>query len=533
MAALQYVNSKAELVRKAQALTLNLTAAKGLQDVLRSNLGPRGTLKMLVGGAGQIKLTKDGNILLKEMQIQHPTAAMIARAATAQDEIVGDGTTSNVLFIGELMRQAERYLGEGVHPRVLVDGFDKARVIALRVLEEFKIAKEIDRELLINVARTSLSTKLIPEMAEKLTEIVTDAVLAINQDNSKPIDLHMIEIMHMPHKMNSDTRLVKGLVLDHGSRHPDTPTSAKNCYILCCNINLEYEKTEVNSQFFYKDAEHREKLQASERKMIDERVEKIVALKKKLCDGTDKNFIVINQKGVDPISLDMLAKENIVALRRAKRRNMERIPLACGGNAVNSADDLTEADLGWAGSYSEITLGDDKFTFLEDVPKTFSVTILIKGQNEHTINQLKDAVRDGLRAVNNTINDKFVVPGAGAFEVAVSVQLKRELKNIHGKARLGAEAFSDAILVIPRILAENSGLDSQEVLLRLVSEYEKHGVPVGVNVKDECPISPEAEGVFDNYCVKQQFLQLAPVLAQQLLLVDEVMRAGKQMGGGN
>ena len=532
MAALQYVNSKAELVRKAQALTLNLSAAKGLQDVLRTNLGPRGTLKMLVGGAGQIKLTKDGNILLKEMQIQHPTAAMIARAATAQDEIVGDGTTSNVLFIGELMRQAERYLGEGVHPRVLVDGYDKAREVALRVLDNFKIVKVVDRELLISVARTSLPTKLIPVMANKLTEIVTDAVLAI-QKEGKSIDLHMIEIMHMPHKMDTDTRLVKGLVLDHGSRHPDTPTSARNCYILTCNINLEYEKTEVNSQFFYSNAEQREKLQASERKMIDERVEKIIALKRKVCNDNGKNFIIINQKGVDPVSLDMLAKEGIVALRRAKRRNMERIPLACGGNAVNSADDLSEEDLGWAGSYHEITLGDDKFTFIEDVPNTFSCTILIKGQNEHTINQLKDAVRDGLRAVTNTINDKAVIPGAGAFEIAVSVELKKEAKNIKGKARLGAEAFADAILIIPRTLAENSGLDSQEVLLELIADYEARGVPVGVNVNDGKPISPVLEGIYDNFCVKQQFLQLAPVLAQQLLLVDEVMRAGKQMGGGN
>ena len=212
---------------------------------------------------------------------------------------------------------------------------------------------------------------------------------------------------------------------------------------------------------------------------------------------------------------------------------MERIPLACGGNAVNSVEDLTEADLGWAGSYQEITLGDDKFTFLEDVPNTFSCTILIKGQNEHTINQIKDAVRDGLRAVTNTIHDKAVIPGAGAFEIAVSVELKKAAKLIKGKARLGAEAFADAILIVPRTLAENSGLDSQEVLLELITSYESNGVPVGVNVNDGSPISPVSEGIFDNYCVKQQFLQLAPVLAQQLLLVDEVMRAGKQMGGGN
>ncbi|CAG9316265.1 unnamed protein product [Blepharisma stoltei] len=530
MASLQYVNSKAEILRKAQALNLNISASKGLQEVLRSNLGPKGTIKMLVGGAGQIKLTKDGNVLLKEMQIQHPTAAMIARAATAQDEIVGDGTTSNVLFIGELMRQAERFIGEGVHPRVIVDGFDQARTFALQCLDEIKEEVEIDRELLISAARTSLNTKLHPVLAAQLTEIVTDAVLAIRRDNK--IDLHMIEIMHMPHKMATETKLIRGLVLDHGARHPDMPTRLKNCYILCCNINLEYEKTEVNSQFFYSNAEQREKLQASERVLIDEKVEKILDLKRRLCHENDKNFVVINQKGIDPVSLDMFAKEGVIALRRAKRRNMERIPLACGGNAINAVEDLNEADLGWAGLVYEHQIGDEKYTFLDEVPNTFSCTVLIKGQNEHTINQIKDAVRDGLRAVANTIQDKCIVPGAGAFEIATSVKLKAHLKNIEGKSRLGAEAFAEALLIIPRVLAENSGLDSQETLLKLVSEYERNGTIVGLDVTTGNPISPKAEGIIDNYCVKRHFLQLAPVLAQQLLLVDEVMRAGKQMGGG-
>ena len=106
---------------------VNVAAARGLQSVLRSNLGPRGTLKMLVGGAGQIKITKDGNVLLHEMQIQHPTAGMIARSATAQDDIVGDGTTSNVLLIGELMKQAQRLVQEQLHPRIITEGYELAR----------------------------------------------------------------------------------------------------------------------------------------------------------------------------------------------------------------------------------------------------------------------------------------------------------------------------------------------------------------------------------------------------------------------
>jgi len=149
MSSLQFVNAKADIVRKAAALGININAAKGLQEVLKTNLGPKGTIKMLVGGAGQVKLTKDGRVLLHEMQIQHPTAAMIGRSATAQDDITGDGTTSNVLFIGELMRQAERYLGEGVHPRTLVDGIELGKAATLAFLEEFKIEKEITRDLLL------------------------------------------------------------------------------------------------------------------------------------------------------------------------------------------------------------------------------------------------------------------------------------------------------------------------------------------------------------------------------------------------
>ena len=181
MSSLQLINANADIVRKAQALGVNINAAKGLQEVLKTNLGPKGTIKMLVGGAGQVKLTKDGAVLLHEMQIQHPTAAMIGRAATAQDDMVGDGTTTNVLFIGEIMRQAERYIGDGVHPRILVEGMEMAKTETLRFLEEFKIEKEVTRELLVNVARTSLNTKIHPTLANPMCDLLVDAVQTISK----------------------------------------------------------------------------------------------------------------------------------------------------------------------------------------------------------------------------------------------------------------------------------------------------------------------------------------------------------------
>eukprot|EP01027_Heterolobosea_sp_BB2_P025518 GEZU01039165.1.p1 GENE.GEZU01039165.1~~GEZU01039165.1.p1 ORF type:complete len:539 (-),score=177.57 GEZU01039165.1:202-1818(-) len=526
MSALQLVNPNSQIARKDQALAINISAAKGLSDVLRSNLGPKGTMKMLVSGAGDIKLTKDGNVLLHEMQIQHPTASLIARTATAQDDQTGDGTTSTVLFIGDMLKHAERYLAEGMHPSVIIEGLELAKDEALKFLDNFKLTKPVDRELLVSVAKTSLRTKVKPVLADKLAEIVVDAVQIIRKPN-KEIDLFMVEIQHMEHRMDTETQLVKGLVLDHGARHPDMPKRLNRCYILTCNVSLEYEKSEVNSGFFYSDAEQREKLVAAERKLTDDKVRAIIELKKKVCDGTDKNFVVINQKGIDPISLDMFAKENIIALRRAKRRNMERLTLACGGVAVNSVEDLTPDVLGFADEVYEQVLGEEKYTFVEGVKNPLSCTILIKGPNKHTIRQVQDAIRDGLRAVKNTIEDESVILGAGAFEIACHAHLMKYADTVSGRAKLGVRAFAEALLVIPKTLAENSGFDSLDTLLALQEQFN-NGLNVGLDIHTGEPMDPEAEGIYDNYRVKRQLITAGTFTATQLLYVDEILKAGRQ-----
>jgi T-complex protein 1 subunit zeta len=393
MSAISILNPKAEVARAAQALAVNISAARGIQDVLRTNLGPRGTMKMLVSGAGDIKITKDGNVLLHEMQIQHPTASLIARASTAQDDVTGDGTTSTVLLIGEFLKQADSFISEGLHPRIVAEGFEHAKKIALEVLESMKIkfTDEEKRDILVKVSGTSLATKVHHSIAQNLTEICVDAVLAImpEEGSKQELDLHMVEIMEMQHRSEAETSLVKGLVLDHGGRHPDMPKRLENCYILTCNVSMEYEKTEVNSGFFYKTAEEREKLVHAERKFIEDRVQKVIEFKKKVCDGTDKTFVIINQKGIDPLSLDALAREGILALRRAKRRNMERMSLACGGNAMNTLDDLDESCLGQAGVVYEHVLGENKYTFVEECKNPRSVTILMRAANKHTLVQMK------------------------------------------------------------------------------------------------------------------------------------------------
>ncbi|KAJ1664114.1 T-complex protein 1 subunit zeta [Coemansia sp. RSA 1813] len=527
--AVKLANPNAEVLRRGDALAMNIQSARGLQNVLRSNLSPRGTLKLLVDGANQLMLTKDGKVLLSQMQITNPVAVMIARAATAQDDVAGDGTTGLVLLVGELLKQASVYVEEGVHPRVITDGFDAAKAEALKFLDGFKKQLEMDREVLCSVARTALRTKLQDRLADQMTEAVVDAVLAIHQEGN-PIDLFMVETMKMQHRTATDSKLVRGLVMDHGARHPDMPKRQTNCFILTLNVSLEYEKTEVNSGFFYSSAEQRDKLIESERRFVDDRLRKIVDLKNTVCSGANKDcgFVVINQKGIDPLSLDVLAKHGIFALRRAKRRNMERLQLCCNGTAQNSVDELTPSVLGRAGLVYEHVLGEDKYTFVEDCEAPKSVTILIKGPNGHVLQQIQDAVRDGLRAVKNAIEDKALVPGAGAFQVACHRHLMRPefLRTVRGKAQMGVKAFAEALLVIPKTIAANGGYDPMDVLVAM-DEEAQDGHIVGIDLNTGDVLDPAQEGIWDNYRVLRQQLHSCSVIATNLLHVDEVMRAGR------
>ncbi|KFU86351.1 T-complex protein 1 subunit zeta, partial [Chaetura pelagica] len=408
--------------------------------------------RRLVSGAGDIKLTKDGNVLLQEMQIQHPTASLIAKVATAQDDITGDGTTSNVLIIGELLKQADLYIAEGLHPRIVAEGFEIAKEKALEVLEQVKVSKEMDRETLMDVARTSLRTKVHTELADILTEAVVDSVLTVRKPD-EPIDLHMVEIMEMKHKSETDT------------------TINSHSTLWCASF--------------------------SEHGLGD-------------CAGLRQHAGEVGFPTGQVLSC-------VCSLR---------LTLACGGTAMNSVEDLSPDCLGHAGLVYEYTLGEEKYTFIEKCDNPRSVTLLIRGPNKHTLTQIKDAVRDGLRAVKNAIEDGCVVPGAGALEVAVASALVKHKPNVKGRAQLGVQAFADALLIIPKVLAQNSGYDPQETLVKVQAEHVESGQLTGVDLNTGEPMVAAAAGIWDNYNVKKQLLHSCTVIASNILLVDEIMRAG-------
>lgn len=359
---------------------------------------------------------------------------------------------------------------------------------------------------------------------------VVSAIQTIHAED-RPLDLNRVEILTLARQRAMDSRFVKGLVLDHGARHPDMPKRLQNCFIMTCNISLEYEQTETQAGFVYSTAEEREKLVESERIWLDERCRKIVEFKRSVCKNGE-SFCILNQKGVDPLSLDMFAKEGILCLRRAKRRNMERLTLATGGQVILSLEDLDPEMLGHAGQVSQVTYDEETWTFVEDCPQSQSCTLMLQGPNNLVVAQIKDACKDGLRACKNAVEDKALVPGGGAFELAASDHLmKTVVPSLKGKVKFGVQAFAQALLIIPKTLAGNSGFDVPECMLQLQDERSAaENMAVGLDCATGQPMLSAEEGIWDNVRVKRQALYLSTVLCSQLLLVDEVMRAGKQMG---
>lgn len=376
------------------------------------------------------------------------------------------------------------------------------------------------REIVFNVLKTKIDIK----HAKHLGQLVSEAFLTVRKDEK--IDLNMIEIITMQQGTVQDTQLIKGLVLDHGGRHPDMPKKLTNAYVLILNVSLEYEKTEINSGFYYRSPQEKQELIESERRFVDDKLKKIIELKNFVCGSTGKSFVIINQKGIDVLSLDVLAKNNILALRRAKRRNMERLQLACGGIAQNSCDHLTPEILGFADKVMEISLGDDKYTIVENHSKPSSVSILVKSSSRIYLKFYADAIKNALCALRAFTEEKHVVPGGGATFFRISRFLREEgSKDLSSKLEATVASFSDALNVIPRIIASNIGIDPYDSMEKMKSQQD----PLIFDIVSRNFVECSKIELWDNVSVIRNIISSSCDLVKNLILIDEIIKAGRQM----
>jgi thermosome len=513
--------------RGREAQRNNIMAARVISEVLKSTLGPRGMDKMLIDSLGDITITNDGAAILNEIEVEHPTAKMMVEIAKTQDDMVGDGTTTAVVLAGELLKKAEELLDQNIHPTILVSGYRKAAQKAIDIVNKVATTVDIDdRETLRKVALTSMSSKAVGPAKEHLAEIAIDAVKQIAEKRGDRMlaDIDNIQLIKKTGKSLYESQLINGLIIDKEAVHPGMPKKVEDAKIALLDSPLEIEKTEFSAEIRIRDPNQMTAFLDQENKMLREMVDKIKA------SGAN---VVFCQKGIDDMAQHFLAKEGILATRRVKQSDMEKLVRATSGRMVTNLDDLRSQDLGEAGIVEERKIGDDKMIFVEKCKDPRSVAILIRAGLERMVDEAERAMTDALSVVSDVIENNKIVPGGGAVEVEVAKELRDYATKVGGREQLAIEAFADSIEIIPKTLAENAGLEPIDILVELRSAHEKKdGQPMGVNVFKGKVENMQENGVVEPVIVKEQAVKSAAESAAMILRIDDVIAATKPKEAG-
>ena len=508
--------------RGRDAQRSNITAAIIVSEVVKTTLGPRGMDKMLVDSLGDVTVTNDGATVLDEIDVQNPAAKMMVEVAKTQDDEVGDGTTTAVVLAGELLKRAEDLLDDDVHPTTIVAGYKKAADRAVDLLNSLaESVKPEDKVALKKVAMTAMHSKGLGGAREHFADIAIEAVQQVmeKRGDSMNADIDNIQIVKKEGKSLLDTQLVKGIIVDKEVVHSGMPKQVKNAKIALLDSALEIEKTEISAEIRINDPTQMKAFLDEETHMMKEMVDKIKA------SGAN---VVLAQKGIDDTTQHYLAKEGILAVRRIKKSDMEKLGRATGGKVITNLDDLKAADLGKAGLVEEKKIGDDKMVFIQECKDPRSVSILIRAGLERLVDEAERAMKDALSVVADVVNKPKVVTGAGAIEAELAKKLREYASKVGGREQLAIEAFAGSLETIPRTLAENAGLDPIDIMVSLRSAHEKkEGLTQGVDVFKGEIKDMKKQNVIEPVKVKEQAIRSAAEAASMILRVDDVIAAAK------
>jgi len=500
----------------------NIMAAQIIAEVLRTTLGPRGMDKMLIDSLGDITITNDGAAILDEIDVEHPAAKMMVEVAKTQDDEVGDGTTTAVILAGELLRKAEELLDQNIHPTVIVGGYRRAVQKAVETLDKVGITVDLeDRETLKKVAVTAMASKAVGAARDHFADIAIDAVkqIAEQRGERKVADIDHVQIIKKEGKSLLDTELVRGIIVDKEVVHPGMPKRIENAKIALLDCPLEIEKTEFNAEIRIRDPTQMKAFLDKETRMLKEMVEKI---------KTSGANVLFCQKGVDDMAQHFLAKEGIIAARRVKESDMEKLARATGGKVITNLDDLKSEDLGKAGLVEERKVGEDKMVFVEKCKDPRSVAVLIRAGLERMVDEAERAMNDALSVVADVIEYNKIVAGGGAIEAEIARVLRPYATKVGGREQLAVEAFADSVEIVPKTLAENAGLEPIDILVGLRSAHEKpKSHLMGVDVFTGKIVDMYKNGVIEPLRVKEQAMKSATEAASMILRIDDIIAATK------
>ncbi len=497
----------------------NILAAKLVAETVRTTLGPKGMDKMIVDSLGDITVTNDGVTILKEMQIEHPAAKMVVEVAKTQDEQVGDGTTTAVILAGELLKNAEGLLDQNIHPTVIARGYNLAAVKAQEILNNLAEPISVhDPQTLQKIALTSMIGKT-GTAKEKLADLLVSSVLQVIEGSK--VDRDAIKFEKKVGGGTEDTELIRGIVLDKEVVNGAMPKKVPNARIALIDGALEVKGPETDTKIQINDPAQFQAFIDQEEKILKGMVDKVVA------SGAN---VVFCQKGIDDIAQYFLAKAGVVAARRVKKSDIEKLARATGARIVTKVSELHAAELGYAGLVEEKKVGDQEAIYVTDCKNPKSVTILVRGGTEHVVDEIERGMIDALSSLVVAIQVGRVVAGAGAVETELARGLRAYAAGLSGREQLAVLAFADAVEVVPRTLAENGGLDPIDILTELKAKHNAGEKWAGVDVNTGKTIDAWKAGVIEPLKIKTQAVKSASEVAELILRIDDVIAGSKTTG---
>ncbi len=506
-----------------EALRINIMVSKAVSEVLKSTLGPKGMDKMLIDSLGDITITNDGATILNEMDVQHPIAKLLVEISKTQEEEAGDGTTTAVVLAGALLEEAEKLLEKNIHPTVIVSGYRKSLEAVSEHLRKIAVpVARNDTETLKKIAATAMHGKISETVKEFFADLAVRAVLQVaeERDGKWYVDLDNIQIVKKHGGGLYDTQLVYGVVVDKEVVHPAMPKRVMNAKIALLDSPLEVEKPEIDAEIRINSPDQMRAFLEEEEKILRSYVEKLKNL------GVN---VVFTTKGIDDIAQYYLAKAGIMAVRRVKRSDIEKLVRATGARLVTNIEDLTENDLGFAGLVEERKVGDEKMVFVEQCKNPKAVSILIRGGFERLVDEAERNLDDALSVVADVVEDPYIVPGGGAPEMEAAKIARSLATKVGGREQYAIEAFANAFETVPKALSENAGLDAVDILteLRHKHDAEADGWKYGINAFSGKVEDMVSLGVVEPLLVKLQSYKVAVEAASMILRIDEIIAASK------
>ena len=486
--------------------------------------------KILISPDGDVTITNDGATIMDRMDVNHQVAKLMVELSTSQDEEVGDGTTGVVVLAGALLEQAEKLLDRGIHPVRIAEGFEKAAEVAIQNLGD--IADEIsfsndNLEPLIDIAMTTLSSKIINVNKRKMAEIAVNAVIGVADLDRKDVNFDMIRLEGKAGGSLEDTELVNGIVIDKEISHPQMPKTIEDAKLCILTCPFEPPKPKTKHKLDISSKEAYEKLYQKEQEYFKEMVKQV--------KDSGAN-LVICQWGFDDEANHLLLQNNLPAVRWVGGVEIEHIAIATGGRIVPRFSELSSEKLGKAGNVREVSFGNtrERMLVIEDCANSNAVTVLVRGGNKMIVEEAKRSLHDAMCVVRNLIKDSRIVYGGGSAEIACSLAISQYAETVAGVDQYAIRAFADALDDIPLALAENSGLDPIEELAGAKSRQMKESdVLIGLGLDatanedgSHCKNMKEL-GVVESLVGKQQQIQLAVQVVKMILKIDDVITMGQ------